>query len=220
MVLEVLEVRQTGEAFEAKERRPCRRDKRRVGHAGYAGGVLHELDVRGARRQVVIGNDRAHGLTAILAVFGAVDVFVQPGLGDLCRVFEVVEQVLASDIQQLDLDVFTEVGAFDQQLQAFPCRLQRLELRVVENFVHLPAELAVDLADHPIHQAFFYRLTAVMRLEQLGDKRGDPALGNAIGLIIGVQQGLGDDAVEDAAFTGGLQVLRLCLGAHASVSFY
>ncbi len=87
------------------------------------------------------------------------------------------------DIQQLDLDVFAKIGALDQQLQAFPRRFQRLEFGVMQDLIDLLAELGIDLGDHPVDQAFFHRLAAVVRLDQFFDKRRDTALGNAIGLV-------------------------------------
>ena len=76
MVPQILQVGQPGEAFQAEETWPRCSDKGRVGHAGDAGCVLHQFHIGRTGRKKVIGNDRAHWLTAELTVFGAIDVLV------------------------------------------------------------------------------------------------------------------------------------------------
>ncbi|MNQ35177.1 hypothetical protein D3C85_486520 [compost metagenome] len=170
VIFQILQVRQAGEAFQAEEFRPGGGDEGRVGHAGDAGDVLQGLDVRGARVEGVVGDQGADRLAAELAVLGGVDVLVQAGLGDLRAVFEVVEQILFGGVDDLQLDVFAEVGAIHQQLQAAPGRLQGLKFGVVEDFVHLLAELGVDLGDHAVDHGLFHRLVFVLRLQQLFDE--------------------------------------------------
>ncbi|MCY1529390.1 hypothetical protein D9M68_645300 [compost metagenome] len=204
MVLEVLEVGQSGEALQAEELRAGGGDEGRVGHAGDAGDVLQGLDVRGAGVEVVVGDDRADRLTAELAVFGAVDVLVEAGLDQLRAVLEVVEQVLLGNVEQFQLDVLAEIGALDQQLETAPGGFQGLEVVVVKDGVHLLAELGVDLGDHPVDQGLLHRLVLVVRLEQFGDEGADAALGDGVGLVVRGQAGFGDDAVEDAGFGLGM----------------
>src|SRR5690606_33370928 len=203
VVLQVLDVGQPGELLQAEEARTGGADEGRVGHAGDAGDVLQGLDVRGAGVEVVVGDQRAHRLAAELAVLGGVDVLVQAGLDHLGAVLEILQQVLLGGVEDLQLDVLAEVGALHQQLQAAPGRLQRLELRMVEDLVHLLAEGGVDLGDHAIDQRLLHRLVVVLRLEQLGDEGGDAALGDVVGLVGGVQPGFGDDALENAGVGGG-----------------
>ena len=69
---------------------------------------------------------------------------------------------------------------------------------MVQNAVHLPAEFAVNLGDHAIYQRFFYRLTLVVRFQQLADKGRDAPPGDGIGLVFGVQVGFGDNAIQQA----------------------
>ncbi len=214
VVLEILEVRQAGEAFEAEELRTGSGDERRMGHARDAGDVLHQLDVGGAGRHEVVGDDRAHRLTTELAVLCGIDVLVETGLHDFGRVLEVVQQVLLGDVENFDLDVFAKVGAVDQQLQATPGRLQRLEVGMVENRVHLAAELGIDLGDHTVDHGLLDRFAVVVRLEQLFDEGRHAALGNVIGFIVGRQAGLRDDVVENAVLAFGAAGLLCCAGAH------
>src|SRR3990167_4447193 len=178
VIFQILQVRQAGEAFQAEEFRTGSGDKRRVGHAGDAGNVLQGLNVRRARVEEVVGDQRADRLATELAVFGGVDVLVQAGLGDFRAVFEVIEQILLGGVDDLQLDVFAEVGAVHQQLEAAPGGLQRLEFGVVEDFVHLPAELGVDLRDHAVDHGLFHGLIFVLRLQQLFDKGRHASLGD------------------------------------------
>ena len=69
---------------------------------------------------------------------------------------------------------------------------------MVQDLVDLPAELVVDLGDHPVDQRLLHRLLGVVRLEQLLNEGGDAALGHTIALVVRREAGLGDDAVEDA----------------------
>ena len=208
MILQVLQVRQAGEAFQAEELRTGGRHEWRMGHAGHAGDVLHQLDVGRTGRHVVVGDDGADRLATELAVFGGVDVLVQAGLHHLGRVLEIVQQVLLGNAENLDLDVLAEVGAVDQQLQAAPGRLQRLEIGMMENLVHLRAELGVDLGDHPVDHRLLHRL----------DEGGDATLGDVVGLVVRAQAGLGDDAVENVVFAVLVPALLCGTGAHVSAS--
>ena len=68
----------------------------------------------------------------------------------------------------------------------------------MEDFVHLVAELGVDLGNHAINQGFFDRLTLVLRFQQFFDKRRYAALGDAIGVVFGRESGLRNDVVQNA----------------------
>ncbi len=210
VVLEVLQVRQAGEGFQAEEFRTGRGDERGVRHAGHRGDVLQGLDVWSARVEVVVGDQGADRLATELAVLGGVDVLVQAGLHDFRAVFEVIEQVLLGGVEDLQLDVLAEVGAIHQQLEAAPGGFQGLKVRVVQDFVHLPAELGVDLRDHAVDHGLLHRLVFVLRLEQLFDEGRYAALGDVVGLVIGSQFGLGDDAVENAEFGGAVAAFYGC----------
>ncbi|MDT4792942.1 hypothetical protein D3C76_687530 [compost metagenome] len=146
-------------------------------------------------------------------------MLVEAGLDHFRGVLEVVQQVLLGDVEKLDLDVLAEVGAVDQQLQAAPGRFQGLELGMVENFVHLPAELGVDLRDHAVDQCLLDLLALILRLQQLLDEGGDATFGDAIGFVIRSQAGLGDDAVENAVLDAGPRGFLYCARAHVLVSF-
>ncbi|MNJ49944.1 hypothetical protein D3C77_452030 [compost metagenome] len=214
VILQIFEVRQAGEAFQAEELRTGRGDKWRVGHARNTGHVLHQLHIRGAGRHEVVGDDRADRLATELTVFSGVDVLVQAGLHYFRRIFEIVQQVLLGDVEDLDLDVFAKVGALHQQLQTTPGRLQGLEVFVVKNFVHLAAELGIDLGDHAINHGLLDRLTVILRLEQLFDKGRYTAFGDVIGFIVRRQAGFGDDAVENAVLAVVVAFLLCCTGTH------
>lgn len=131
-------------------------------------------------------------------------MLVKPGLGHFRRVLEIFQQVLPRDVQQFDLDVLAKIGAINQQLQTFPGSFQGLEIRVVQNFIHLKTELRVDLGNHPIHQPLLDGLATVLRLDQLFDERRDATLGNAIRLVVRTQQSLCNDVVENAVLISGL----------------
>ena len=137
---------------------------------------------------------------------------------DFRAVFEVIQQILLGGVDDLQLDVFAEVGAIHQQLEAAPGGFQRLELGVVEDFVHLPAELGVDLRDHAVDHGLFYWLIFVLRLQQLFDKGRYTALGDVIGFVVRSQFGLGNDAVEDAEVGGAATALYCCTSAHELAS--
>ncbi len=71
---------------------------------------------------------------------------------------------------------------------------------MVEDFVHLTAELGIDLGDHAVNHGFLDRLAVVLRLEQFFDERRHTALGDVVGFVVRGQAGFGDDAVENAVF--------------------
>src|SRR5690606_42129459 len=77
-------------------------------HGGDARHRLQQLDVLSARPEGVIADDRADGLATELAVFGGIDRLVEPGAGDVRCVFEIFEQGLLRDVQDLDAVVLAE----------------------------------------------------------------------------------------------------------------
>jgi hypothetical protein len=80
---------------------------------------------------------------------------------------------------------------------------------VVEDLVHLAAELGIDLGDHAVDHGFLDRLAVVLRLEQFFDEGRHAALGDVVGFVVRGQTGFGDDAVENAVFAV-LGALLLC----------
>ena len=144
-------------------------------------------------------------------------MFVQAGLHHFWRIFEIVQQVFFRHVEDFDFDVFAEVGAVNEQLQATPRRFQRLEIRVVQNFVHLTAELGIDLSNHAVNHGLLDGFTIVLRLEQLFDKRRHATLGDVIGFVVRGQTRLGDDVVKNAVFAVFGTALLRCVGAHCVV---
>src|SRR5690606_7185111 len=142
----------------------------------------------------------------------------QAGLDDFRAVLEVVQQVLLGGVEDLDLGVLAEIGAIDQQLEAAPGGFQGLEVGVVEDLVHLPAELGVDLRDHAVDHGLLHRLVLVVRLQQLFDEGRHATLGDVIGLVVGSQAGFRDDAVENAGFGDIPGAFHYCTGTHARAS--
>src|SRR5690606_1058637 len=151
---------------------------------------------------------------AELAVLGGVDVLVQAGLDDIGTVLEILQQILLGRVDQFDAGVLAEVGTIDQQLESAPGRFQGLETRVMENLVHLLAELAVDLGNHAIDHGLLHRLLLIVGLEQFLDEGGHTPPGDAVGFVFGAQAGLGDDAVENAVVGGLPVVVERCLCVH------
>ena len=89
---------------------------------------------------------------------------------------------------------------------------------MVKDLIHLFAELGVDLGDHPVDQAFLYGFVTIMWLDQLCDKRRHAALGDAISLVVGAEQCLGNDVIEDATAFDNLYGLRAVLNGGHGVS--
>ena len=134
-------------------------------------------------------------------------MLVQTGLNQLRAVFKVFQQVFLGRIDNFQLDVLAEIGAIDQQLQASPGRFQCLELLVVQDGIHLTAELGVDFSDHAINQGLFDGLLIVLRLQQLGDESRDATLGDVVGLVVRGEPGFGNNSVQNAAIGGVLGLL-------------
>ncbi|MNN88289.1 hypothetical protein D3C81_2059560 [compost metagenome] len=99
-------------------------------------------------------------------------------------------------MEYVDLDVFTEVGVVDQMFEPTPGRFQILEFGLVENGVHLFAELAVDLGDHAVYQQLVDWLLTVAALEHLGDEGGHATFSDSIAFLGGFQPGLRHDVGE------------------------
>lgn len=69
---------------------------------------------------------------------------VHAALSDFGRIFEVLGQMLFTDIQQLDADVLAEVRLIDQRLRPTPDRLYTLKVRMMHHFVQLTADLGIN----------------------------------------------------------------------------
>ncbi|MCY1383725.1 hypothetical protein D9M69_718780 [compost metagenome] len=54
----------------------------------------------------------------------------------------------------------------------------------MEDFVHLPAELFVDLGDHAVDQRLLHRFLAVLRLEQFLDEGRYAAFCDVVGVVV------------------------------------
>src|SRR5689334_19500178 len=99
-----------------------------MGRGGHTANIAQQLDVRLTWTKVVVADDGPVGLTAELSVLGPVNVIVKPGLEQLWRVFEIVEQLLLGNVEQADFDVLAEIGPIDEEPESAPSGFQLLEL--------------------------------------------------------------------------------------------
>ncbi|MNN71619.1 hypothetical protein D3C81_1875720 [compost metagenome] len=91
-----------------------------MGHGANGGHVTQQLDIRGRGAEVVVANHGRNRLSPELAVTCGVNMFVDTAAGNVRSIFEVVQQVLFTGMQDFELDVFPEVRAVDQKFQAAP----------------------------------------------------------------------------------------------------
>ena len=165
-------------------------------HGSDGCALLQERDVLRPRSELVVRHDGAVGAPAELTVFRRVDELVEAALRHLGRIFEVGEEVFLGAVDELDLAVFPEVDAVDQELEATPRRLHLLEGRVMDDLVDLSRELLVDLGDERVDECLVDLLTFALRRDQLGDERLHAALGDVVALVARSHLGLGENLVE------------------------
>ena len=93
-------------------------------------------------------------LTAKLTIPASINVLVEPALGNFRGKLKVIQQFFFGGVKHIKLNVFAEIGAVDQQLQATPRRLQLLKAIVVKNLINLPTNFPVKFNDHAIYNGF------------------------------------------------------------------
>ncbi|MNE16575.1 hypothetical protein D3C80_1095240 [compost metagenome] len=106
-------------------------------------------------------------------------------------------------MQHVHGDVFAEVGAVNEYLEAAPSRFQFLEGRLVQDVIHLFGKQRVQLRQHLVNQLLVDRLLAIAGLEYLGDEDGYTALGDCIAFLTGLKARLRHDLGQQATLRLG-----------------
>ena len=185
-----------------------------MGHRSDRRHILQQLHVGCGRGKGVVANNRADRFATELAIFRGIDVLVEAGLGNVRRKFEVFQQLGLGGVEDIHLDVLAEVGAVHHQLQAAPGRLQLLQLGRVQDFIHLGADLSIQLNHHLVHQGLIDRLAFFVAFQQVGDKRCHALASDIVTLIRRRHAAVGHDLVEERAFSDGFGGSRLL---HSSI---
>ena len=86
---------------------------------------------------------------------------IQAALGNFRRVFEVLNQMFLTDIQQFYPHVLAKIGLVDQRLHTAPGRLYTLEVRMMHDGVKLPADLCIEGRDMLIDLRAIYLKTPI-----------------------------------------------------------
>ena len=128
------------------------------GQAAQQGYVLR------AAVEFIVGNGRGDRLATRGVVLLGVGMEIQAALGNFRRVFEVLNQMFLTDIQQFDPHVLAKIGLVDQRLHAAPGRLYTLEVRMMHDGVKLPADLCIEGRDMLIEQHLVQALDFMRRL--------------------------------------------------------
>ena len=132
-------------------------------------------------------------MPAELTIFRRIYLFVQAGLGNFRRVDKVIQEFFLGDVEHLQGDVFPEVGAIHQQLEATPGGFHFLKSLVVENFIHLGRQPAVNLRNHVIHSGLADFFSLMRRFEHFLNKGADSQPGRLVSIIVRSQGRLADD---------------------------
>lgn len=206
-IAEFLDRRQVLIAFEIEELRAGRHHEWRVGHGADGGDVAQQFDVRRGGAEGVVADHACDRLTAELTVAGGVGMLVEAAAGDVAGVLEVLQQFFLGDVQHVELDVLAKIRAIDQQLQPAPGRLQLLELRLMQDDVHLLAQGAVDFGDHLVDPVLVDRLLVVTAVQYLADERGHALAGDRIAFLRGLDHGVGQKLIQQQGLLFGHQDL-------------
>ena len=110
-------------------------------------------------------------------------------------------------MQHFQLDVFAKVRAVHQQFQPTPGRFQLLELRLMQDHVHLLAQRAVDLGNHLVDPVLVDRLLVITALQNLADERSHALAGDGIAFVRRANGGVGQQLIEQGRLFIGDQHL-------------
>ncbi len=121
--------------------------ERALGHGGDACDFGQQFAVGVAVAEGEVGNHEAVGVAAEGVVLIAVNGLEEAGLLPVLAVLEVLQQIVLGAVEDFDADVLAEFRIVDQVPQAAPRRFQLLEVGAVEDFIHLGADLLINLGD-------------------------------------------------------------------------
>src|SRR5690554_7360130 len=86
----------------------------------------------------------------------------------------------------------------------------------MQKLINLIADLCVELNNHAVNHRLVDQRSAIIALQQLGDKSRHPLPGNVVTLLARCQAGLRHDLIEESPVSLSLSglSLRLCHIAH------
>src|SRR5262249_48880842 len=116
-----------------------------MSHGADGRELLHQCDVARAETELVIADHAAVGFAAGLAEFAGVDMQIQAALEDLGRVFEILQQLIPGDADDVDLDVLEKIRLIDHELQPAPGRFEPLHIRMMQDLVDLSAKPKIEI---------------------------------------------------------------------------
>ena len=97
-------------------------------------------------------------------------MFEQTRLIRLGNVFEIVHQIFFGDVEDLEFRVSPEVRSIDQKLETTPRRFHFLEVFMVQDLIHLAADLLVELGNHAVEESFVDALDLLAGIHHRMDK--------------------------------------------------
>src|SRR5262249_12828583 len=147
------------EARDPEERRRSSRHERGERKQAERAASFEKRGILGARPELVVADERAIRLTALATEFGGAGERGERALLDAFEPTQIGAKLGQRAVEHADADVLAEVGAIDDELEAAPGALERLERRVMQDLVDLLADLAIDRRNQrfdargdPIHQ--------------------------------------------------------------------
>ena len=136
------------------------REERRVRGARDLAQVAQQLHVGRQMAEIVVADQAAIRLAAELSEFLFVDLLEQRALvpGGVGILPQVPIELVLRDIHHANLEHRVGLGLEDQIVQTAPGALDLLELRRMQDFVHLRRKLLVQLRDHLLDRVEDIRL--------------------------------------------------------------
>jgi hypothetical protein len=202
--LEVFDPREFGVVAQAEQAGAGVGEEGDVGHRADGGAVLEDLEVGGAAVGVEGGADDPVGLAAEDAEGAAVEVFVEAGLGGVGGVLGVGAEVVLGGVDDLEADIFAEVDALDEVLDASPGGLEVLDLGVVEDRVDLGGQAAVEVGDEVVDAVLVDARGRLGGAEQVVEEGAGAGADELVGLAVGGDEaGLGEQGAEQRGLVGG-----------------
>ena len=113
----------------------------------YLGNPLQQIDILGSSPEFVIAHQRRKWSAAEDAELLFVDLLEQRALVEFRRALEVAQQFRLRRVEHPDLQLVAGFTLIHQVLQPAPRAFQLLEARVVQHFVQLHRDQAVDFGD-------------------------------------------------------------------------
>ena len=147
--------------------------------------LAEQLDVGRRVVEVVVADERAERLAAELAVLFLVQLLEERRLvpGRALVALQRLAEILLGDRHHADLQRLVGLGVVHHVVQSAPCRLELLEVLVMQDQVDLLGHLAVERGDHRLDAGHRVGADQLDVRQRLLRQRLDRGLDGRLGLV-------------------------------------